>query len=207
MNCIIIGAETDLGVHIDGARLGPVQLAKDLAGFYQGEILSFKQDETVIKSRNLSDRSKNKYELYQINETLYQSILEQRKKGYFPLLIGGDKSVTIPSCLADARENEEIGCIILSAHADYNTFKTTETGNINGFPTACITGFECEELRTFHRGEIIQASKTVLIGVRSINEREKDNLKYSGITVFTTEDIKKQGAKEIIDQAFEIAFV
>lgn len=205
MKSILIGAGIDLGVHIDGSRLGPNQLINDLKTLYKGESTLFNQEESIIKSRNLSDRSKNKYEINQINEKIYKEISQRMKQGYFPITLGGDKSVTIPSCLADTKTNEDIGLIIISAHADYNTFETTETGNINGLPTACITGFKCEELRTFHRGEIIQASKTVIIGARSMNEKESDNLKYSGITVFTTEDIKKEGAKSILDKAFEIA--
>lgn len=205
MKSIIIGAETDLGVHIDGARLGAVSLIKDLGSFYQGEVIEFKQDESIIKSRNLSDRSKNKYEINEINEKIYKATLEKMREGFFPITIGGDKSVIIPSTLADAMVNEEIGLIIIGAHADYNTIKTTETGNMNGFATSCITGFECEDLRTFHRGEMIQATKTVLIGVRNMNQKEQSNLKYSGISVFTTEDLKQQGAKEVIEKAFEIA--
>ncbi len=205
MKSIIIGAETDLGVHIDGARLGAVSLIKDLGSFYQGEVIEFKQDESIIKSRNLSDRSKNKYEINEINEKIYKSTLEKMREGFFPITIGGDKSVIIPSTLADAMVNEEIGLIIIGAHADYNTIKTTETGNMNGFATSCITGFECEDLRTFHRGEMVQATKTVLIGVRNMNQKEQNNLKYSGISVFTTEDLKQQGAKEVIEKAFEIA--
>lgn len=204
MKSILIGAGSDLGVHIDGCRLAPTQLTRDLASFYQGEVISFEQDESIIKSRNLSDRTKNKYEVNELNEKIYKTTLEKIKEGYFPITVGGDKSVTIPSCLADIRANEEIGLIVIGAHADYNTFDTTETGNLNGLPTACVTGFKCEELRTFHRGDIFQPSKTVLIGVRNMNPKEQDNLKYSGITVFSTDDIKNNGAKSIIDKAFEI---
>lgn len=205
MKSVIIKAETDLGVHIDGARLGPVQLAKDISGFYQGETLEFKQDEGVIKSRNLSDRAKNKYEINEMNEKIYKATLEKMKEGFFPVTIGGDKSVMIPSVLADAMANEEIGLIIIGAHADYNTFDTTDTGNINGLATACVTGFECDELRTFHRGEIVQATKTVIVGARSMNIKEQNNLKYSGITVFKTEDLKDEGAQKIMEKAIEIA--
>ena len=44
MKSIIIGAGSDLGVHIDGAHLGPTQLINDIKGFYKGEILEFMQD-------------------------------------------------------------------------------------------------------------------------------------------------------------------
>ena len=34
---------------------------------------------------------------------------------------------------------------------------------------------------------------------------EKDNLRYSGVTVFTTEDIKEKGIESVMDEAFKIA--
>ena len=60
---MIFGAGTDLGVHIDGTNLGPVQLMNDLKSFYQGESILLERDPEVIKSRNLSDRRKNEYEI------------------------------------------------------------------------------------------------------------------------------------------------
>lgn len=205
MKSIIIGACSDLGVHIDGARFGPSQLINDIKNHYNGEISEFKQDESIIKSRNLSDRSKNKYEINEMNEKIYKEIVNKMKEGYFPITLGGDHTVAIPSSLADARINEEIGIIWIDAHADFNTFETTTTGNIHGLPLATICGYKCEELRTFHRDEIIQPVKTVIVGARSIDPGEKENLKYSGVTVFTTEDIKREGAKAITEKAFEIA--
>ena len=37
MKTFIIGAGSDLGVHIDGAHLGPIQLMNDIKSFYQEE--------------------------------------------------------------------------------------------------------------------------------------------------------------------------
>lgn len=205
MKSVIISAGSDLGVHIDGAKLGPKQLINDVKSFYKGEVEEFIQDETIIKSRNLSDRSKNKYEVNNLNEKMYKSILSRIKDGYFPITLGGDHTVAIPSSLADVNENIDVGMIWIDAHTDYNTFKTTTTGNLHGLPLAAITGYECEELRLFHKGEIIQPAKTVVIGARSIDPGEKDNLRYAGVTVFTTDDIKREGAKAICEKAFEIA--
>ena len=75
MKITIYGAGSDLGVHIDGAALGPVQLIKDLKSFYDGEIISVNQNPNIIKSRNLSDRRKNEYEIERLNTELYKNIL------------------------------------------------------------------------------------------------------------------------------------
>ena len=205
MRTMIFGAGSDLGVHIDGANLGPVQLMNDLKAFYKGESMMFQKDESIIKSRNLSDRRKNEYEIEKFNSNLYKAMVDKIKEEYFPILIGGDHSVAIPSALASAKVNTDIGIIWIDAHTDYNTFESTVTGNIHGLPLAAITGYKNAELRHYHDGKIIQPSKTVIVGARSIDEGEKDNVRYSGVTVFTTEDIKEKGIEAVMDEAFKIA--
>ena len=205
MRPIIFGAGTDLGVHIDGAQLGPVQLMNDLKSFYKGESCIFERDKDIIKSRNLSDRRKNEYEIEKFNSNLYKNMVEKIKEEYFPIMIGGDHSAAIASVLASAKVNNDIGIIWIDAHTDYNTFETTITGNIHGLPLAAVTGYKCNELRSYHNGKIVQPSRTVVVGARSIDEKEKDNLRYAGITVFSTEDIKEKGIDAVMDEAFQIA--
>jgi arginase len=205
MRTMIYGAGSDLGVHIDGASLGPAQLMNDIATFYKGESKMFQQDPDIMKSRNISDRRKNEYEIEKFNTELYNSIVANNKEEYFPILIGGDHSVVIASALASAKTNIDVGIIWIDAHSDYNTFETTITGNIHGLPLAAINGFKCNELRYYHDGKIIQPSRTVIVGARAIDAGEKDNVKYSGVTVFTTQDIKDKGVEAIMDEAFKIA--
>ena len=205
MKAIVIGAGSDLGVHIDGAKLGSVQLLNDLQSFYKGETLSFQQPEDVIKSRNLSDREKNKYELEEFNTKLYNNILVKTKEEFFPIVIGGDHSVGMASALASIKHQPDIGTIWISAHTNYCTRETTTTGNLNEFSLMTVSNQKNSEYRHYHDGQIIQPSKTVIIGVREISQNQKDDLKYSGVTVFTMDDIKEKGIEEIIEQAFNIA--
>ncbi len=205
MRTVIFGAGTDLGVHIDGASLGPRQLMNDIKSFYKGESILLEQDKNIIKSRNLSDRRKNEYEIDKFNQTLYKQMVDKIKEECFPIMIGGDHSAAIASALASAKVNVDVGIIWIDAHTDYNTFETTVTGNIHGLPLAAITGYKCNELRYYHDGKIIQPSRTVIVGARSIDDAEKDNVRYSGVTVFSTEDIKEKGIDAVMDEAFKIA--
>ena len=205
MRTMIFGAGTDLGVHIDGANLGPVQLMNDLKAFYKGESMLFERDKDIIKSRNLSDRRKNEYEVEKFNSNLYKNMVEKIKEEYFPIMLGGDHSAAIASALASAKVNVDVGIIWIDAHTDYNTFESTVTGNLHGLPLAAINGYKNHELRYYHDGKVIQASKTVIIGARSIDEAEKDNVRYSGVTVFSTEDIKEKGVEAVMEEAFKIA--
>lgn len=205
MKTIIVGAGSDLGVHIDGAHIGPVQLSSDLQSFYKGDRISFVQDEGILKSRNLSDRRKNEYDIDKFNTALYKAILENINNEMFPILLGGDHSVAVASALASAKKYTDIGIIWIDAHGDFNTFDTTVTGNIHGLPLAAITGYKNHELRYFHDGNTINPQNAVIVGARSLDPAEKDNLRYAGVTVFTTQDIKERGVEAVMNDAFEIA--
>lgn len=205
MRTMIFGAGTDLGVHIDGSSLGPKQLMNDLQAFYKGESMMLDADKSIIKSRNLSDRKKNEYDIEKYNENLYKNIVEKIKEEYFPIVIGGDSSVSIASTLASAKANTDIGLIWIDAHCDYHTFESTTSGNIDGLSLATVTGYKCNELRYYYDGKIIQPSRSVIIGGRSIDDKEKDNVRYSGINVFSENDLREKGFEEVFDEAFKIA--
>ena len=205
MRTMIFGAGTDLGVHIDGANLGPVQLMNDLKSFYQGESMLLERNKDIIKSRNLSDRRKNEYEIENYNSSLYKAIVEKIKEECFPITIGGDHTVSIASALASAKVNIDVGLIWIDAHTNYHTFDTTVDGNIDTLSLAAINGYKNNELRYYHDGKIIQPSRCVVIGARSIDDAEKDNVRYSGITVFSTEDVREKGIEAVMDEAFKIA--
>ena len=162
-------------------------------------------EENIIKSRNLSDRCKNEYDLEKFNTNLYNSILTKTKEEFFPVVVGGDHSVAIASALASIKTNPDIGLIWFSGHTDYSTFNSTVTGNINNFSLAAVVSSKNQELRPFHQGNIFQPSKTVIIGAREIPQWEKDDIKYSGITVFTIEDINQRGLEDVLEEAYRIA--
>lgn len=205
MRTFIFGACTDLGIHIDGARLGPTQLMNDLKSFYTGESMMIEADRSVIKSRNLSDRKKNEYEIEVFNQDLYKNMVDKIKEEYFPIVIGGDSSVSIASALACAKANVDVGLIWIDAHTDYHTFESTTSGNICGLSLAAINGYKCNDLRSYFDGKIIQPAKTVIIGGREIDDKEKENVKYSGVNHFTDEDLREKGIENVIEEAFKIA--
>lgn len=205
MKTIIIGAGSDLGIHIDGAHLGPTQLLNDLQSFYNGDRISFVQDENIIKSRNLSDRRKNEYEIDRFNTAVYKVITEKMEQDYFPILIGGDHSVSTASTFAAVKTHTDIGVIWFDACGDFNTFKTTQTGNIHDLTLAAIAGYENEDLRYFHNGNTVHPSKIVIVGARNIDDAAKENIRYAGVTVFTTQDIKERGVEAVVEEAFAIA--
>lgn len=200
MKTILIGASSDLGVHVDGAKLGPLDLLQNM----DEEKILIKQNDKYIKSMDPKDLRKNEDEIKIYNNSLYNIIDNKIKEGYFPITIGGDHSISIASALASSDNNGNIGIIWFDAHTDYNTFSTTETGNIHGLPLAVINGYD-KCLSTFFNGNYISPKNTVVVGARSIDKLELNNLKEAGVTIFTTSDIKEMGIEEVVKKAFSIA--
>ncbi len=202
MKTILIGAGSHLGVHIDGAAFGAEHLVRK-AGEQPHRL--FMQDLDFVKSKAADDLRKNEKEIEKYNTALYQLMLTEIQNGAFPILLGGDHSVAVASALASNKVHGDLGIIWLDAHTDFNTFASTVTGNIHGLPLAAITGYHCEELRTFHKGPVIDPHKAVVVGARAVDPEEWTNLRDAGVTVFTTEDIQLMGASEVMERAFRIA--
>ena len=201
-NFKIIGAGTDLGVSIDGARFGP---KKVLEQFKTKDFKTLEQDDNIQKSIDSHDMKKNYHELLQFNTKLYKIIQKEKK---FCITIGGDHSISIASGLASLKKHDNLGLIWIDAHLDYNTFQTTITGNLHGFPLASLNGLN-KELSTFHKNNYFNPQNTIVVGYRAFKEEnsqlEINNIKTMGVTVFTTNDIKEMGISKIMELAYSLA--
>ncbi len=200
----IIDACTDLGVSVDGAALGPEILTEDLINKKVDNIHIIHADEDG-KEKEKDNKKKNLKKLNEFNIELYNRVLKSIDEKKFPLTIGGDHSLVIASALASIKKNQNLGIIWIDAHGDYNTFKTTITGNIHGLPLAVIDGYEKMYLADFHNGSFYNSKNTVIVGGRDIDPLEQENLKDAGVTVFTTEEIHKRGMKAVMEDAIKIA--
>ena len=200
----VINACTDLGVSVDGAALSPELLTKNLNNKNVNNIYMIYADENG-KEREKKNKKKNLKKINEFNIELYNRVLKSIDEKRFPLTIGGDHSLVIASALASIKKNKNLGIIWIDAHGDYNTFKTTITGNIHGLPLAVIDGYEKMYLADFHNGSFYNPKNTVIVGGRDIDPLEKENLKDAGVTVFSTEDVHKRGMNAVMEDAIKIA--
>ena len=202
MKYVLIGAGSDLGVHVNGAKYGPSRIINSINNNNIEKKVLIQKD-GIIKSNDKNDLEKNLIEVNLFNQELYR-ILNSYDKDKFLITIGGDHSISIASGLTSCNK-ESVGLIWIDAHPDFNTFETTITGNLHGLPCACINHYGCDKLSLFHNGNYINPKNTVIVGARSIDKKEMENLQKTGVIVFTTNDIKKYGVKNIMEQAFSIA--
>ena len=204
MHTIIIAASADLGVSVEGASLGPQAILNHI---HDPEIhsVAVKADPDIVKSKDKNDLRKNEAELLAFNTELYARMTEVKKKGAFTVMLGGDHAAAVPSALSSSAVYGNIGLVWIDAHADFNTFETTVTGNLHGLPLAAIAGFNNTDMIPFHHGNTVSQNRIVIVGARDIDPEEQINLDHSGVTVFSTADIRREGASAIMEKALRIA--
>ena len=127
-----------------------------------------------------------------------------------PLVLGGDHSLAAGSVAATAeivrRESKPLGLIWVDAHGDINTPASTTSGNVHGMPLASLLGPEPAELsRIGGVSPKVLPEHTVLIGIRNLDGREKENLRASGAHVFTMKEIDRSGIASVVERALAIA--
>ncbi len=201
----IIKACTDLGTHVCGSELGPDKIMESIHSDKIANVIKIEK-QNVKKQLETENKRKNIEAINAFNQILYTQIVKTIEEGHFPITLGGDHSIAIGSALGSIRRYQNMGIIWLDAHADYNTFDTTITGNIHGLPFATVTGRVKEELTAFHQGNFYRPQNGVLVGARSIDmPQELENLQDAGITIYTEEDVKRIGIERVMEEAFEIA--
>ena len=212
----IIGVPLDLGAGRRGVDMGPsalriARIGERLAGL--GYQVIDKGDLTApIPETKARGEDSKKYirEIARVCQKLYHSALATLEAGAFPLVLGGDHSLATGSVAAAAdyarRRRKPLGVLWVDAHGDMNTPASTDSGNVHGMPLAAVLGPEPAELSSIgDRSATVRPDKTVLIGVRNLDEREKQLVHSSGIHVFTMKDIDRAGIAAVAEQAVAIA--
>jgi arginase len=212
----IIGVSLDLGGNRRGVDMGPsafriAGLAERLASLGipvvdEGDLVA-----PIPEIKSFGDpRKKYIREIARVCERLYKSALGVLEKGGLPLVLGGDHSLASGSVAATAdflrRENKPLGLIWVDAHGDMNTPASTNSGNVHGMPLASLLGPEPAELAKIGGfSPKVTPDRTVLIGIRNLDEREKESMRESGVRVFTMKDIDRSGIAAVVEQALGIA--
>jgi arginase len=212
----IIGVHLDLGGNRRGVDMGPsalriAGLAERLASIGvtvvdEGDLVA-----PIPEIKAVGDpRKKYIREIARVCERLYRTSLTALEKGGFPLVLGGDHSLAAGSVAATSefvrRSGGKIGLIWVDAHGDMNTPASSGSGNVHGMPLASLLGPEPAELSKIGGfSPKVEPDNTVLIGIRNLDDREKEIVRDSGVHVFTMKDIDRSGIATVIEQALGFA--
>ena len=212
----IIGVSLDLGGNRRGVDMGPSAFriaglaerltALGLSVVDEGDLVA-----PIPEVKSAGDPQK-KYirEIARVCEKLYKASLAVLEKGGFPLVLGGDHSLAAGSVAATAdyirRDGGRLGLIWVDAHGDMNTPASSGSGNVHGMPLAALLGPEPAELsRIGGFTPKVRPEHTVLIGIRNLDEREKEIVRAAGVRVFTMKDIDRNGIASVVEQALACA--
>ena len=208
----IIGAPMDLGAGRRGVDMGPSALR--VAGLNEKiaslgyEVQDF-GNVVVDQPENLPVGPENARYLPQIAHTcsrLMTMVEQSASEGRVPLVLGGDHSVAMGTVAGMSRHfrkrGQKMGLIWIDAHADMNTPQSSPSGNVHGMPLACIVGLGPEELVCLGGyAPTVDPSNVVIIGLRSVDEVERQNVRGTGVHAYTMRDIDERGLRSVMQEA------
>jgi arginase len=212
----IVGVPLDLGAGRRGVDMGPsairiAGLGERIAALGRHVVDTGNLD-APLQETNVAGDPRKKYirEIASVCQALFDRSLAVLRSGGLPLVLGGDHSLgagSVAASAAFARERQKpIGLLWIDAHGDMNTPQSSESGNVHGMPLAALLGDEPAELAQLGGfGPKVRPERTVLIGIRNLDDREKVLVRDSGVHVFTMKDIDRLGIAAVIEQAVAIA--
>lgn len=117
-----------------------------------------------------------------------------------PVVLGGDHSIAMGS-VTGASHRKRSGLVWVDAHGDFNTPKTSPSGNIHGMPLAALCGVGDSRLVDLGwPGRKIDPKDVVLIGVRDLDGEERRLMRDAGVTVYTMKEVDRQGLPRIAEE-------
>ena len=211
----IINVPLDLGASRRGTDAGPS--AFRVAGLGReiremGYTISNETDVPVpaMETRKTSNmKTRFKEEILAVCEELASHTVEALEAGEWPLVIGGDHSIAMGTISGLAshlkKSGEKLGLIWFDAHGDMNRPDSTPSGNIHGMPLAHLLGYGDPDLSSIHGVHpAVEPENVVLIGIRDIDQKERDFINASGVRAYTMRDIDQLGMARVAREALEI---
>ncbi len=204
----ILGVPMDLGQSRRGVDTGPsaVRYANLKARLQrlghtvldEGNVVVPNPEEQIVEGTGKRVRA-----VTAVCQTIFDRACGWFDAGDFALFLGGDHSMSIGSVAAAAAAGP-IGLIWIDAHGDFNTPESSPSGNIHGMPVATLIGEGPEMLVNVGvPGPKLKGSQIVQIGIRDLDDAERDRLVRSGVHVFTMRHVDELGMAVVARQALD----
>lgn len=211
----VVSVSIDLGAGRRGVDMGPSALR--LAGLVPrlNEMGYTVREAGTVNARDPEvtepgeTRLRFLAEISQVCRETYRLVASALQEGCFPLILGGDHSLSIGSVPAVAAHyrarGERIGVLWVDAHTDMNTPDTTPSGNIHGMSLAALAGLGPDSLTRImgDPAPVVDPANICVIAARDIDDREKEVVRAAGIRVFTMSEVDERGIASCVDEALE----
>jgi arginase len=212
----IIGVPLDLGQSRRGVDMGPS--AVRVAGLESklealGYVVEDKGNVPVALAETKSAGDPQAKYLKEIAETCSKEaelVIQSLEAGKIPLVLGGDHSIAVGtvSGLAEfhRRSKHRVGLLWIDAHSDINTPDSSPSGNVHGMPLGAIMGLFPGPLSDMYGFcPKVNPDNVVLVGIRDVDEVERQNIRKAGVHVFTMRDIDERGMRAVMEEALRLA--
>ncbi len=125
-----------------------------------------------------------------------------RRAGSLPLVLGGDHSVALGTLVGMAAVDGPGGVVWIDAHGDLNTPQSSPSGNVHGMVLAAALGLGGDVFRYDDWTlPAVAAGKLALVGVRSLDQGERDVLHNLDAKVFTMTEVDRMGIETCVREA------
>jgi arginase len=147
-------------------------------------------------------------EIGAVCQALFAKVRDSLLAEHIAVSLGGDHSLAAGSVAGTAsatgRKNRPLALLWVDAHGDMNTPDTTLSGNVHGMPLASILGAGPSELVDIggFRPKV-EPRRCAVVGLRNLDEREKDAVRRSGVHAFTMKDIDRHGMASVMEKALD----
>jgi arginase len=95
--------------------------------------------------------------------------------------------------------------IWFDAHADFNTPTTSPSGNVHGMPLAATLGKDAFRDAEWAHAPRVREASVAYVGLRSVDEREREAIRESDVTAFTMSDVDERGITAVVEDALDVA--
>ena len=206
----IFGVPMDLGQKRRGVDMGPsairyagLQRRLERLGHtvYDGGNIPAPIMEQIQDADPLPDggRAHNASSIARVCNSIYAQMKQSIAADETVIFLGGDHSLAIGTVAAAIERSERVGVLWIDAHGDFNTPKTTPSGNVHGMVVTSLMGLGPVDV-----GERrLRPQQIAMIGIRDLDSEEKIALSHSGIKVLTMRDIDENGMAHIIRTALD----
>ncbi len=208
----LVSVHMDLGAGRRGVDMGPSAIR--IAGLHaELEAIGWDVEEcgsVIVEEAESADvgapNARYAQEITAVCRRLHARVRRALAEGKLPICLGGDHAVAMGSVSAVAAHHRErghpIGMVWIDAHADMNTPETSPSGNIHGMPLAHLLGYGLEELTSLGGASpALDPAHVALLGIRSVDKRERELVKASGVRVFTMSEIDRRGIAACMEEA------
>jgi arginase len=204
----VIGAALDLGAGRRGVDMGPsairyAGLDARLAELGYEYVDRGNVETPVAEAIPVEDeRARFLPQIKATTRRIAQLVGDDTREGYVPVVLGGDHSVALGT-LAGLREAHGPGGVLwIDAHGDLNSPETSPSGNVHGMVLAAALGLAGERFEEDGWGlPALARDRVALVGVRALDEGERELLGGLDARVFTMSDVDRLGVERAIREA------